>query len=163
MEQVKHGRKVKVVKYRGYLVYSDGRIQGKKYIKFLKPMRAGAGYFVVKIKGKREYIHRIVASLFLEKISGTEVNHRDGNKKNNCVSNLEWISHKDNMSHAKLSGRMKKGSQIVQSKLNERQVKKIKKILASGFKNQRQIAKEFGVHYVTINDIKTGRSWRHIV
>lgn len=163
MEQVKYGRKVKMAEYRGYLVYTDGRVQNKTTLKFLKPRITGAGYLSVKIKGKSEYMHRLVATLFLTKPLGKEVNHKDGNKQNNCLSNLEWVTHQENMRHAKNFGKMKKGSQIVQSKLNEYQVKKIKSILSSGVKNQRQIAKQFGVHYVTINDIKTGRSWGHIV
>jgi len=163
MEQNKHGRKIKVGEYKGYLIYSNGKIQSLKTLKFLKPMKSGANYQVVKIKGRREYIHRIVATVFLSSKLGTEVNHKDGNKHNNCISNLEWATRQENMRHAKEHGKMKRGSQIVQSKLNEKQVKAIKSRLALGVSNQRQIAKEFGVHYVTINDIKTGRSWGHIV
>ena len=58
---------------------------------------------------------------------------------------------------------MLKGSQIAQSKLTEKKVRMIKGLLNSGTKNQRQIAIKFGVHYVTINDIKYGRSWSHVV
>jgi hypothetical protein len=55
----------------------------------------------------REYlVHRLVAETFLtstkpDDISQFVVNHIDGNKLNNCVTNLEWVTHKENASHAK--------------------------------------------------------------
>lgn len=45
-------------------------------------------------------IHRLVAESFLEKVSGkNEVNHKDGNRKNNSVENLEWVSREENLIH----------------------------------------------------------------
>lgn len=46
-------------------------------------------------------IHRLVAETFLEKpVGATEVNHKDGNKHNNNVDNLEWVTQKQNREHA---------------------------------------------------------------
>lgn len=50
---------------------------------------------------KNYYIHRLVAEYFCEKKEGcNEVNHIDGNTMNNCASNLEWCTHRENMQNA---------------------------------------------------------------
>ena len=48
------------------------------------------------------YIHRLVAEAFIEKPMDekVEVNHKDGNRANNTVENLEWLSHKQNVIHS---------------------------------------------------------------
>jgi len=49
--------------------------------------------------------HILVATAFLEKLNPShEVNHKDGNKLNNCVWNLEWVSHSENEKHAYATG-----------------------------------------------------------
>ena len=54
-----------------------------------------------KCRKKTVSVHRVVADAFLEKPFGaTEVNHKDGNKHNNHVDNLEWVSQRDNFLHA---------------------------------------------------------------
>ena len=69
--------------------------------KSLKPFNVGAGYLAVmfELNGKKHYVHRLVAEVFLNKIDGLEVNHKDGNKHNNCVDNLEWVTKSENMLH----------------------------------------------------------------
>ncbi len=83
-------------------------IQGyKSFIKgrYLAKTDNGLGYLSVRLgskdKVKHHYIHRLVAEHFLDSTldfdSSYEVNHIDHNKSNNCVTNLELISHKENM------------------------------------------------------------------
>lgn len=76
----------------------------------------GNGYllniFRYNLEGKviagREYIHRIVARTFLEQPDGaTQVNHKDGDKNNNSVDNLEWVTPSSNIRHAHKAGLMK--------------------------------------------------------
>lgn len=69
----------------------------------------GNGYKQVQImrKGKRytKYVHRLVAECFLDNPEGyNEINHIDGNKANNAVSNLEWCNHSQNLIHSFRTG-----------------------------------------------------------
>ena len=89
-----------------YIVYEDGRIYSKRKNKFLTPKVNWDGYHRLQIhnKGKVKMIgwHRIVAETFLSKPSEKHnvVNHKDGNKTNNNVNNLEWVTQKQNIKHA---------------------------------------------------------------
>ena len=70
--------------------------------KQLKPFCVGAGYLCVMftLKGKKHYVHRLVAKTFLGDKSNLDVNHIDGNKTNNAVSNLEWVTRSENCLHS---------------------------------------------------------------
>lgn len=60
-------------------------------------------YVIMETNGKMRHInaHRIVASLFLKPKAGkTDVNHKDGNRQNNHVDNLEWVSRSENIRHS---------------------------------------------------------------
>ena len=59
-------------------------------------------YMSVPIQGKTHLVHRLVALAWLGStwFEGAEVNHRDGNKRNNCVTNLEWVTHQQNELHS---------------------------------------------------------------
>jgi len=86
-----------------YLVYSDGHLYSSKYEKILRPSTNGkkspylSYTFGINSKVKKVYIHRLVAEHFLENPNNLrDVHHKDHNPHNNDVSNLEWMSHKDN-------------------------------------------------------------------
>lgn len=88
-----------------YLVSSKGRIMNAKNGKFLSQIDNGCGYKKVELwkahKGKKFYIHRIVAETFLAKKEGRDfVNHIDSDPSNNCVENLEWVYPSENTRHA---------------------------------------------------------------
>ena len=59
-------------------------------------------------KTKWFHVHRLVADAFIPKIDGcTIINHKDNDRQNNNVENLEWTTQKDNIQHAMKQGRMK--------------------------------------------------------
>lgn len=78
------------------------------------PVKNADGYLSVKLckdgKNKTICIHILVANAFLEKpnsICALEVNHIDTNRENNCVENLEWCTHKENILHSSALGHYK--------------------------------------------------------
>tara|TARA_R100000541_G_scaffold53569_2_gene61716 strand:- start:815 stop:1327 length:513 start_codon:yes stop_codon:yes gene_type:complete len=87
-----------------YLVYSDGSLYNGNDEKFRKMSNNGtkSPYFWYSIpdgkgKNKKFYVHRLVATHFLDNPDNLrDVHHKDSNPSNNDVSNLEWMSHKDN-------------------------------------------------------------------
>ena len=59
------------------------------------------GYLSYNVRGKNELVHRLVAEYFIPNPNNLlEVNHKDNNRHNNNVDNLEWITHKNNAIHA---------------------------------------------------------------
>jgi len=96
--------------FNDYIVTSTGKIFSKKSATYLQPAVTKKGYLQVSLvdKDSKTYsrlIHRLVAEAYLPKIEGKEiVNHIDGNKQNNYVSNLEWCTIKENNEHAYSTG-----------------------------------------------------------
>lgn len=95
-----------ILGYEGlYLVSDEGKVMNALTGRVLKERDNGSGYKKVELwknhKGKRMYIHRLVAISFINNPEGkTEVNHIDGNPKNNKAENLEWVSSSENTKHA---------------------------------------------------------------
>lgn len=86
-----------------YVLCKDGQHK-PIYEKIISPGNNGAGYLFVYLwkdnKSKRYYIHQLVAKTFIENPNNyTKVNHKDFNKANNTVDNLEWCTDSLNMAH----------------------------------------------------------------
>ena len=90
-----------------YQISSKGRVYSAKSKRLLTPQNNG-GYLAIHANKKYFRIHIVVAKAFLN-CPGEhfEVNHKDGNKNNACVENLEWVTHKDNIKHAIETGLIK--------------------------------------------------------
>jgi len=89
--------------YPNYIITSKGQIYSKNIKNFLVINNQESGYETVGLcNGKRKdfYVHILVAELYLEPVVGkTQVNHKDKNKSNNVVENLEWVTQSENMFH----------------------------------------------------------------
>lgn len=90
-----------------YEVSNTGRVRNKKTGRILTPQlnKRSGGYERVTFGSKRDYVHRIVAKSFLDcDIKGRDVNHIDGDKRNNNIANLEVCNRKENIKHAFING-----------------------------------------------------------
>lgn len=86
---------MKETKYKGYYATTDGKIWSSKTNKFLTPCFNGQGYYIVCLhyegKGHPIKVHRLIAETFLPNPNNLPiVNHKDEDKTNNNVENLEW-------------------------------------------------------------------------
>lgn len=93
-----------------YSISNHGRVRNDRSGKVTTGHDMGIGYKRINFwRGNKEvgkeYIHRLVANAFLVKgADDTEVNHKDGNRANNHIDNLEWVSSSGNTEHAVATG-----------------------------------------------------------
>ena len=151
----------------GYLVSREGGIFSAKTstIIQLKTRIDRYGYELVTlwVGGPiTRKVHRLVAIAYLENpLNLPTVNHIDGNKLNNHVTNLEWLSMMDNHRHGFATGLQKIGSSKSVSKLTDADIPRIRELIKQGMGNT-EIGKLFGVSCGCIYSIKIGHSWSHI-
>jgi hypothetical protein len=94
------------------IVFKDGTFYNINHLRWINGYNIN-GYIMVSVSvnngcKEREYAHRMVAMLYVPNPNNYKsVNHKDGNKKNNHVSNLEWVTYKENTAHAIESGLFK--------------------------------------------------------
>ena len=92
--------------FENYRVSSEGRVRNKRTGRVLRSAPDSSGYMTVGLsshgKTHSKNVHRLVAKAFLDKREpeAYQVNHIDGNKHNNTLDNLEWVSPSENMAHA---------------------------------------------------------------
>lgn len=91
--------------YEGYQISNHGRVKSHyKTARILKPYLNTDGYLNIDIKKKQYKVHRLVAEAFIPNPENLpQVNHKDENKTNNNVTNLEWCTaeYNINYSHSK--------------------------------------------------------------
>jgi len=126
------------------------------------------GYMTVWVSkshvGKLVRVHRIVAMAFLQNPHGLpQVNHIDGNKKNNSSDNLEWMTAGQNISHARKTGLMSiaRGERARAAILTESQVVRMRELRTSGARVV-DLAAQFGVTKGAVSAIALRRNWKHV-
>lgn len=156
-----------------YSILDDGTVWSHYSNKFLRVKRRGNYKGVILSKGgkrKTHYIHRLVAFGFVPNPDNKPVvNHKDGNKLNNCADNLEWCTRSENAKHACSLGLMYpelsnkdgllNGEGNGRAKLTKKQVIRLR-AEAPLRKKGHKIWNEYGItqhHYISI--IKN-RSWK---
>lgn len=147
------------------VTFADGRVRTFES-KILKPFTSKKGYptATLSYKGKnyKRYVHRMVAESFLELEEGdVEVNHIDGDKLNNTASNLEWISHSDNLTHFHANSNSNSGERNNLSVLKDKDIVSIREMSSKGV-SSKEISSLYEVDYKTIWRIVTYQTWKYV-
>lgn len=170
----------KVKKYEGYFRISEnGLVRGEQRsimrlsgrllnlkARLKKSRIDGKGYAVVSL-GKNNkmvsyLVHRLVAEAFIPNPNNKpEVNHKDGNKLNNHVSNLEWVTKKENETHALINGLKPYGERVHTAKIEEWDVLVIRKRIRNG-ETQSVVAKDYGLSQPTVSEIVLRKTWKYL-
>lgn len=151
-----------------YILHRDGRFQNVDTGQYMSASPNGRGRYLATslfIDGKdvTVFIHRALAEKYIPNPDNLPfVNHKDGNKYNNDLSNLEWCTAQENMDHAIAMGLVNtKGENNGKSKLVESQVLEIREKLKNGVKGV-DICKEYNIHPNTVSGIKNNKRWKHL-
>jgi HNH endonuclease/NUMOD4 motif len=148
--------------FENYQVSNLGRVKGP--LKIRKPHTNRCGYLQVHLSNG-EYdavktVHKLVASAFLgNPPRGKIVNHKDGNKKNPALDNLEYVSAKENMKHASRFRLMAFGERNNKAKLTDRDIRDIR----HSKETAPFLAAKYKVHKMTIYRAKWRNGWPHIL
>lgn len=150
----------------GYYADLKGNIYNKKGHKLIPQSQGnyvGVDLPIGNGKFRRFTVHRLIATTFIPNTDNKpQVNHKDGNKYNNSVSNLEWVTRNENQKH-----RFDKlhhshfGEKNTQAKLTTEKVIDIVKFRNKGL-DLNVLSDIFSVSKPTICDIMAGRSWSHV-
>lgn len=161
-----------------YRIHDNGQVYSVRKDRFLTQQRTSDLYpyknvFLVPHKGEGRWfkVHRLVALHFIggPTLEKGEINHIDGDKENNHFSNLEWVSHSENIQKSFDNGRepytgpRKRPGALTRRKMAK---KKFKPILAQGpkdldFESIQEAANHFGVHRKTIQTkLATGKRFK---
>jgi hypothetical protein len=130
-------------------------------LKKMSPCTRKDGYLGVHLrkngKGKSVLVHRLIGMAFLGLRDDQELNHVDGNKINNNLSNLEISTRSENCKHAfRIGLRSHKGSNHPRFYINQDIKDKVKELLASGL-SQDVIASKVGIAQTSVSTIKLNK------
>lgn len=160
-----------------YDVSADGQVMRVRYSlgstpgRVLKPHVTRDGYHQVRLytgardRSRWHKVHRLVADAFLGPCPiGYQVNHIDGDKGNNAVSNLEYVTAKQNIIHAERLGLRPKrrGERHPMARLTAADVREIRRMSRAGHLHQRAIAARFGISESHAHRIIQRRAWRYL-
>ena len=153
-----------------YYVTDDGRVWSEQSKKFMKQYPDKNGYQKVELRSSdlppkkchRYSVHRLIMENFypFEGMENFQVNHIDGDKNNNCLDNLEWVTCSENIHHAMKAGLRAEINGA--AKLTSKEVIEIYKRAHMGEKNV-DLAEEFHVHPDTIGKIRNKKIWKDLL
>jgi hypothetical protein len=161
--------KKQITNYPSYEIYSNGRVFSNKSNKFLVTSRGTYGYEIITLYGKNKQktfrVHRLVGLAFLPKVKNkSEINHKDGNKLNNDVENLEWTSRSENVKHA-YDTNLKKGmiqEKNGRAKLTIKKANKIREDYMSKKYTQTYLAKKYKLSQPLVGRVINNLIWNKI-
>jgi len=154
-----------------YQVSDCGRVMSThgKVPRILKPGRHRQGYLLVVLQYERfrktYQVHRLVMETFNpDHKDGEEVNHIDGIKSNNCVSNLEWVSPSENVCHSFASGkrRIRLGEKIHNSILSDEDVDTICYMISNRVSRDDILSSFDNLSFRLYYSIRSRQNWKHV-
>jgi predicted XRE-type DNA-binding protein len=152
-----------------YSISTLGKIVSRKRDEglgiLLKPYPTPKGYLLIDLDNKTYTVHRLVLKTFKPTRGAhkLQANHKDMDKRNNTLANLEWCTNLENQIHSWGNGRKAaNGSKQGNSVLVEEEVMEIIQLLKDGKLSQRLIAEKYGVCKSTIGKINTKKNWSHL-
>jgi len=168
-----------VVHFEGsYDVSADGQVMRVRYVNGATPGRVlkhnirPTGYHLVRLyrghgvsTAQWFLVHRLVAAAFLGPCpEGLQVNHIDGDKSNNTIDNLEYVTPRQNILHAERLGLRPKrrGEEHPAARLVTADVIEIRRLARETHLDQRAIAARFGIGESHVHRIIRRRAWRHV-
>lgn len=159
-----------------YEASEDGDIRNSETKRILKKQINMHGYYILTLRiipneQLNVRVHRLVAETFLGDSNGRIINHKDGNKLNNNIYNLEWISSGENNKHAydiglktpNMDSVIKSGENHYRSTITEEIVLEILKIHDEEGLGCRKIAKRLNISHGVVNGILIGKTWKDVV
>lgn len=161
------------IRKNSYAIEEDGRVWSKYAKKYMKTSIDKDGYSTIALKNDRNTysrfgIHRLLMIAFfpIDNMEDMQVNHKDGNKQNNCLSNLEWVTCEQNLKHARDNNLNttfgQKGNKHPNSKISEQDAKVIIQIHKEG-KTYKEILQVIpNATKSIINSIAHNRTWKHL-
>lgn len=159
-----------VVGYEGrYEVSSFGRMRSVPYMRILKPFLGGEGYYRIGLKtkgvSKNLTIHRIVASAFLSHDPLLDcVNHKDRDRLNNRLENLEWVTRMQNTQHMMMLGfKPREGEYHPRAKLTKHMVLQIRAEYQKNKEPVLTIAKRYGIAQQTMWSLLNNKTWKGLL
>jgi hypothetical protein len=159
--------KIQIKEQPNYYISDDGKLYNSKGKElFLRNNRDGyvIGYYWKHNKQKVFSIHREVAKAFIPNPDNKPcVNHKDGNKTNNHVDNLEWVTYSENSYHASKHGLLKPkcGEDNGSADISNEQALQICVMLKEGYRKC-DIVKIFNVSKDIVANIRNKKTWNHL-
>lgn len=153
-----------------YYANENGSIYSAKSNKILSWQLDKDGYAKVQMmsddgKRHRYSVHRLILENLnpVEGMENLQVNHIDGNKLNNQLSNLEWTTSSENNKHAYQIGlKNQKGQNNNATRLTDKDVEKIIELLLTHQYTYKQIGEKFNIDEETVGAIKRKKNWKHL-
>lgn len=149
---------MKTLTLNDYIITEQGEIINKRNGRKLRPQPNGKGYLRVFICQKKLFVHRLVAEKYIPNPENKpQVNHKDGNRLNNSVDNLEWVTNQENRDHAVKNRLHLCGEDCPWSKLNW---EKVDFIRTHNEYTAKQLAEMYNVTVPTVREVRQGKSWK---
>jgi hypothetical protein len=146
-----------------YEVSDLGRVRNAKNGRIRKDQKVGTGYrsicFWVEGRRKPFYVHRLVLDAFVGPAPNLEADHLDGDKTNNKLINLRWLTRQQNCARRHEHGAATRGERSGSAKLKETQIRSIRSMPGS----LDVLAAKFGVSRSLISLIKLRKVWVDVV